>query len=48
MNSSHDFPETQAKRAQEMERFKIDTKDDALLDDLNDELEGMMLDDTND
>lgn len=29
-----------------MERFQIETgKDDALLDDLNDELEGMMLDD---
>ena len=29
-----------------MERFKVDTKDDALLEDLNDELEGMMLEDT--
>ena len=37
--------ETTAKRAEKMERFKVETKDDALLEDLNDELEGMMLED---
>jgi hypothetical protein len=31
-----------------MERFKMDTKDDGLLEDLNDELEGMMLEDGDD
>jgi len=38
--------ETQAKRDKEMERFKID-KDEALLDEFNEELEAMMIEDDN-
>lgn len=44
--------ETQAKRDKEMERFKVEkdlnNKDDALLDDFNDELEAMRGEDDND
>jgi len=38
--------ETTAKRAKEMERFKVD-KDEALLDVVNEELEAMLGDDDN-